>query len=92
MIWSKQINESNYSLCKTLQPFNDSRIWDLIFINEFNYLISCCSNECKIVIYKNKDKYEEFEHEKVRRLIPMSNGLLESGCGNKCLNIWSPCS
>ncbi len=67
-IWSKQINGPNYkdySPSKTLQPFNDA-IYDLVFINvEFNFLISCCFDENKIVLYKNKQKEEkeELEHE-----------------------------
>ncbi len=89
MIWSKQINESNYSLIKTLQPFN---VWvNLIYINdnEFNFLISCCSNENKIKIFKGEGE-EELKHEGVSNLIPMSNGLFSSGGLNRCLNIWSP--
>jgi hypothetical protein len=94
MIWSKQINESKYSLSKSLQPFNDL-IYDLIFLNdnEFNFLISCSYHENKIVIFKGeKEKEEELEHEGVRRLIPMSNGQFASGGSNQCLNIWSPSS
>jgi hypothetical protein len=93
MIWSKQqINESNYSLRKTLKPFNH---WvdDIIFINdnEFNFLISCSYPENKIVIYKGEEEEkEEEEHEEVRTLIPMSNGQFASGGWNQCLNIWSP--
>jgi hypothetical protein len=96
MIWSKQqIIESNYSLYKTLQPFNHS-VDDLIFINYnegFNhFLISCCPYENKIVIYKGeeKEKEEELEHKDVRSLIPMSNGQFASGGLNQCLNIWLP--
>jgi hypothetical protein len=99
MIWSKQINESNYySLCKTLQPFNNHSVSDIIFINyngQFNhFLISCSRWQNKIVIYKGEEeeKEEELEHEKVLTLIPMSNGQFASGGENKCLNIWSPSS
>jgi hypothetical protein len=100
MIWSKQqqINASNYSLSKTLRPFNgDSHVNDIIFINneEFNhFLISCCSYENKIVIYKGEEEEEkeELEHEEVLRLIPMSNGQFASGGLNQCLNIWSTSS
>ena len=64
------------------------------FINDkgFNFLISCCEDENKIVIYKGEEKEEEedLEHKKVERLIPMSNGRFASGGDNKCLNIWSP--
>jgi hypothetical protein len=83
MIWSKpQINESNNSLCKTLQPFNGDyhSVSDLLFINdEFNFLIACCDWECKLVIYNEGEKEEELEHERVRRLIPMSNGRFSIG-------------
>ena len=92
MIWSKEINESNYSSIRTLQPFNQGGVTDLIFIlnDEFNFLISCCHDENKIVIYKEE---EELEHEYVKSLIPISNGIFASGGGwNKCLNIWSPSS
>jgi hypothetical protein len=99
MIWSKQINESNYSLSKTLQPFNnDHLVWDLIFINYnegFNhFLISCSGDENKIVIYKGEgfEEEEELEHKRVSRLIPMSNGQFASGGWNQCLNIWTPSS
>ena len=102
MIWSKQeINESKYSLCKTLHPFNnDHWVDDIIFINNNNegfnhFLISCSLSEDKIVIYKNKGEEkeeEELEHEYVYRLIPMSNGQFASGGHNQCLNIWSPSS
>ncbi len=97
MIWSKQqqiANESNhYSLCKTLKPFNEGWVQDLIFINDnrFECLISCCYNENKIKIFKGEEE-EELEHEKVRRLILMSNGQFASGGYNQCLNIWSPSS
>jgi hypothetical protein len=97
MIWSKQINESKYSLYKTLQPFNPNNdVRDIIFLNdnEFNhFLIACSYAENKLVIYKGEEKEEEeLEHEKVFRLIPMSNGQFASGGDNKCLNIWSPSS
>jgi hypothetical protein len=102
MIWSKQqqIN-SEYSLYKTLRPFNnDHPVCDLIFLNcnneGFNhFLISCSHKGNKIVIYKGEEKEEEEEelkHERVLRLIPMSNGQFASGGDNKCLNIWSPSS
>jgi hypothetical protein len=43
MIWSKQINGSNhYSSIRTLQPFNNHDVDDLIFINDngrFDFLI-----------------------------------------------------
>jgi hypothetical protein len=99
IIWSKQqqIN-SEYSLCKTLQPFNHL-VDDIIFINYNNegfnhFLMSCSYQENKIVIYKGEEKEEkeELEHINVRRLIPMSNGQFANGGGNKCLNIWSPFS
>jgi hypothetical protein len=93
MIWSKQINESQYSSSiRTLQPFNDNHIvYDLIFIHEFNFLIACSYQENKIVIYKGEEeKEEELEHEGVYRLITMSNGQFASGGGN--LNIWTPSS
>ncbi len=52
MIWSKQINESKYSLIRTLKPFDDnySHVNDLIFLNDngFDCLISCSWNENKI--------------------------------------------
>jgi hypothetical protein len=98
MIWSKQINESKYSLSKTLKPFNgDSHVNDLICINdnEFNhFLIGCSWNENKIVIYKGEgfEEEKELEHEQVTSLIKMSNGQFASGGGNKCLKIWSPSS
>ncbi len=98
-IWSKQQQPQSqidgsihYSPSKTLQPFNDA-IYALVFINgAFNFLISCCFDENKIVLYKNKQKKEkeELEREKVVSLIRMSNGLFASGRLNKCLNIWSP--
>jgi WD40 repeat protein len=98
MIWSKQQQEINYSLCKTLQPFN-TYVTDIIFINnnEFHhFLISCSYHENKIVIYKGEEEEEEeeedLEHERVWRLIPMSNGQFASGGRNKCLNIWSSSS
>ena len=97
MIWSKQqqINESEYSLLKTLQTFN-SIVTDLIFLNDkgFDLLIACSKEENKIKIFKGEEqeKEEELEHEKVRSLIPMSNGQFASGGRNKCLNIWSPSS
>jgi hypothetical protein len=95
MIWSKQQQEINYSLYKTLQPFNNNPVDDLIFINYnegFNhFLISCSDWQNKIVIYKGEEE-EELEHKRVSRLIPMSNGQFASGGGNKCLNIWSPSS
>jgi WD40 repeat protein len=92
MIWSKQ--EINYSLCKTLQPFNHS-VYDIIFISDnegFNhFLIACSCQENKIVIYKGEEKEEEeLEHKDVFRLIPMSNGQFASGGENECLNIWLP--
>jgi hypothetical protein len=102
MIWSKQqqqqINESNhYSSIRTLKPFNEGGVFDLIFINDngqFDFLISCCQDENKIKIFKGEEEEEEekeeLEHEKVRRLIPMSNGQFASGGWNQCLNIWSP--
>jgi hypothetical protein len=44
-------------------------------------------------IYKEGDeREEELEHEKVCKLIPMSNGRFASGGHKKCLNIWSPSS
>ena len=79
MIWSKQqINESNYSLIKTLKPFKDSyEINDLVFINDkgLNCLVSCCYNKNRIVLYANRqneeeEKEEELEHEGVEFLIP----------------------
>jgi hypothetical protein len=97
MIWSKQqqINESNYSSIRTLQTFHNHPVNDLVFINdnEFNFLISCCPDENKIVIYKGEEEgeeEEELDHKEVRRLNPMSNGQFASGGENKCLNIWSP--
>jgi hypothetical protein len=99
MIWSKQINESNYSLSKTLQPFNNNYINDIIFINNNNegfnhFLISCSPHKNKIVIYKGEgfEEEKELEHEDVNTLIPMSNGQFASGGGNQCLNIWLPSS
>jgi hypothetical protein len=97
MIWSKQINESNhYSSIRTLQPFNEGWVNDLIFINDnrFYCLISCCYQENKIVIFKGEEQKEEkkLEHKGVRSLIPMSNGQFASGGLNNCLNIWSPSS
>ena len=95
MIWSKQINESNYSLLKTLQTFNDNRVDDLIFLNdnEFNFLIACSFKENKIVIFIGEEEGVELEHKDVWRLIPMSNGTFASGGrDNQCLNIWSPSS
>jgi hypothetical protein len=96
-IWSKQqqiANESNhYSLLKTLKPFNDHPVEDLIFINDnglFDCLISCCGDENKIVIYKGEEEEEVLEHKEVKRLIPMSNGQFASGGHNGHLNIWSP--
>ena len=77
---------------RRLQPFNHE-IGDLLFINDngFNLLISCCSWENKIVIYKNKGekKEEKLKHNKVERLIPMSNGRFASGGGivTECLHI-----
>ena len=98
MIWSKQqqLNESNhYSSIRTLQTFNnDHSVNDLIFINdnEFNCLISCCREENKIKIFKGeREEEEELKHEKVRSLIPMSNGQFASG-GLASLKIWSPSS
>jgi hypothetical protein len=100
MIWSKQQIASKYSLTKTLQPFNNIAR-DLIFINEgFNFLITCCFTENKIVVYKNKEeeveeveeaREEELEHREVTRLISLSNGIFASGGQNKWLNIWAPC-
>jgi hypothetical protein len=104
MIWSKQqqqINESNhYSSIRTLKPFDDnySHVNDLIFLNdnEFDCLISCSFKENKIKIFKGEEEEEEeeLEHERVIRLIPMSNGQFASGGGrdNGSLNIWSPSS
>ncbi len=98
MIWSRQINESNhYSSIRTLKPFNDHCIRDLIFLNDkgLNCLIACCQKENKIVIYKGEEgeeEEEELEHEEARRLIPMSNGQFASGGWNQCLNIRSPSS
>jgi hypothetical protein len=97
MIWSKQQQEINYSLSKTLQPFNDHGVDNIIFLNYnegFNhFLISCSYDENKIVIYKGEEeKEEELEHKDVLRLIPMSNGQFASGGENQCLNIWSPSS
>jgi len=93
MIWSKEqeTNETSYSLSKTLQPFNDA-ISDLIFVNdEFIFLISSCPNENKVVIFKERLKEkEELQHEYVRSLIYLSNGIFASGGSNQCLNIWSP--
>ncbi len=91
MIWSKQ-QQINYSLCKTLKPFNDW-VWDLIFINgEFNCLIACCYKENKIKIFKEGEEEgeEELEHKEVVGLIPMSNGQFASGGNDHCLKIWSP--
>jgi WD40 repeat protein len=98
MIWSKQqqqLNESEYFLLKTLKPFNNERVTDLIFLNDngFECLISCCYEENKIVIYKGEEEEkEELEHKRVLSLIPMSNGQFASGGYNQCLNIWSPSS
>jgi hypothetical protein len=99
MIWSKQQINSEYSLCKTLHPFNnDHPVDDLIFINNNNegfnhFLISCSHHENKIIIYKGEEEEkEELEHKDVTNLIPMSNGQFASGGENKCLNIWSPSS
>jgi hypothetical protein len=97
MIWSKQqqINASNYSLYKTLKPFNDGKVHDIIFINYnegFNhFLISCSLSEDKIKIFRGEEE-EELEHVGVGSLIKMSNGQFASGGFNKCLNIWSPSS
>jgi hypothetical protein len=98
MIWSKQINESNYSLIRTLQPHN-IQVDDLIFINDngFDFLISCSWSGGKIVIYKGEEEEEEkeeLEHKRVLGLIPMSNGQFASGGAgaNQCLNIWTPSS
>jgi hypothetical protein len=97
MIWSKQQQEINYSLYKTLQPFNNHSVDDIIFINDnegFNhFLIACCQRENKIKIFKGEEgEEEELEHDGVRTLIPMSNGQFASGGLNQCLNIWSPSS
>jgi hypothetical protein len=98
MIWSKeQQPQINYSLCKTLQPFNNNTVHGMIFINNNNegfnhFLISCSYQENKIVIYKGEEEKEELKHERVTRLIPMSNGQFASGGDNQCLNIWSPSS
>jgi len=92
MIWSKQHeNESKYSLIRTLKPFNNY-VYDLIFINDnrFNFLVACCFDENKIKIFKGEGGEEELEHERVRRLIPMSNGQFASGGFDLSLNIWSP--
>jgi hypothetical protein len=102
MIWSKQLQQPqiNYSLCKTLHPFN-RQVYDLIFINNNNegfnhFLIACSHKENKIVIYKGEEEEEkekeELKHEYVNSLIPMSNGQFASGGQNQCLNIWSPSS
>jgi len=102
MIWSKQqqINGSNhYSLIRTLKPFDEGGVSDLIFINDsgFNHcIIACCLGENKIKVFKGEEGEleEELEHEYVTSLIPMSNGQFASGggYGNQCLNIWSPSS
>jgi hypothetical protein len=96
MIWSKpqKINESKYSLIRTLQPFNGNAVCGLIFINENgfnNFLITCCPNESKIIVYKEKES-EELKHERVVRLIHLSNGIFASVGDNRSLNIWSPFS
>jgi hypothetical protein len=94
MIWSKQINGSGYSLCKTLKPFSKS-ISDLISINDngFDCLIACSQSENKIKIFKGEKEEEEvLEHKGVWRLIPISNGQFASGGINRSLNIWSPSS
>jgi hypothetical protein len=61
---SLYLNGSKYSLCKTLQPFNNHSVTDLIlFLNDnglFDFLISCCNKENKIKIFqylKEKKKY-----------------------------------
>ncbi len=90
MIWSKQINESRYSLIRTLKPFNDHIIHDLIFLNDngFDFLIACSLSNHKIKIFKGEEeKEEELEHSGAMSLIPMSNGQFASG-GND-LNIWT---
>jgi hypothetical protein len=99
MIWSKQqIIESNYSLYKTLQPFNRGGVSDIIFINNegFNhFLIACSYDENKIVIYKgDEEEKEELDHKGVVSLIPMSNGQFASEGGGESgsINIWSPSS
>jgi hypothetical protein len=95
MIWSKpHENGSNYTLSKTLQAFEEW-ISDVIFLNdnECNLLISSCYRENKIIIFKEEDeREEELKHEKVGKLIPMSNGRFASGGDNGILNIWSPSS
>ncbi len=98
-IWSKQQQpQINYSLLKTLKPFDNdqSTVWDLTFINDngFNCLISCSLQENKIKIFKGEEEEEVLEHKGVRSLVPMSNGQFASGGGydNGNLNIWSPSS
>jgi hypothetical protein len=57
---------------ETLKPFNKWISDLLIFNDEFNFLISCCPSENKIVLYKNienEEEREELEHEKVLSLI-----------------------
>jgi len=51
---------------------------DLIF------LVSCCYDENKIKIFKGgkEEEGEELEHDKVWRLIPISNGQFASGGKN----------
>ncbi len=90
MIWSRpHENGSNYSLIKTLQPF-DEWISDVIFINdEFNFLITSCYRENKITIFKEEEEKEDLEHKGVVKLTPMSNGKFASGGDNGSLNIWS---
>jgi hypothetical protein len=97
-IWSKQIlNSKYYSLLRKLKPFNnDQWVYDLLFLNEFNCLISCCCQEDKIVIYKNKgekEEKEELKHEGLSKLAKLKNGVFASGGGrglNQCLRIWTP--
>jgi WD40 repeat protein len=93
-IWSKRIlNSQSYSVLRRLQPFNnDQWVHDLLFLNEFNCLISCCSKENKIVIYRNKgekEEKEELKHEQVSKLVKLRNGVFASG-GSRCLKIWTP--
>ena len=65
MIWSKQQQEINYSLCKTLQPFNNNPVWvdDLIFINYnegFNHFLISCSHQENKIGFKALLEYERY--------------------------------
>ncbi len=97
-IWSKR-NSRGYSHLKEIftsfrrLPNNDSipMISDLLFIKEYNLLISCSEVEGAIFIYKiDLDRGVILKQDKVVRFSLLRNGAFASGGRDGCLRLWTP--